>query len=201
MEARVERSESMQHDELSTARSRRHADSASVTGDDSFHDAFVALFDTHFQRIYRFLDRLSGAPDLAADLAQETFIRLYRRGSVPDAPEAWLITVALNLFRNVKTMDARRNRLLTDARVQAVLADPPAAPDQDVNASHDRRRVRIAIDRLSGRDKQLLLLRAEGYGYREIARALDLNEASIGTLLARAKSAFRHACQDVHDAP
>jgi len=39
----------------------------------------------------------------------------------------------------------------------------------------------------------MLLLRAEGYSYREIASALQLNEPSVGTLLARAKRAFREA--------
>ena len=64
-----------------------------------------------------------------------------------------------------------------------------------------RDRVRAALDRLSERDRQILLLRAEGYGYRDLAVALDLNEASIGTLLARAKRAFRDAYEGAGDAP
>jgi RNA polymerase sigma-70 factor (ECF subfamily) len=51
--------------------------------------------------------------------------------------------------------------------------------------------VRRALDRMPERDCNLLLLRAEGFSYRDIAAALELNEASIGTLLARAKTAFR----------
>ena len=47
------------------------------------------------------------------------------------------------------------------------------------------------IDHLPERERQLLLLRAEGYSYRDLARALDLEESSVGTLLARAKRAFR----------
>ena len=50
----------------------------------SFHDRFVGLFQAHFHRLYRYLDRLSGEPELAADLAQEAFVRLYRRGSLPE---------------------------------------------------------------------------------------------------------------------
>jgi RNA polymerase sigma-70 factor (ECF subfamily) len=53
--------------------------------------------------------------------------------------------------------------------------------------------VRSALDRLPARERELLLLRAEGYSYREMADALELNEASVGTLLARAKRAFRLA--------
>ena len=41
------------------------------------------------------------------------------------------------------------------------------------------------------RESRLLLLRAEGYSYRDIAAALELHEASVGTLIARARRAFR----------
>ncbi|MGI0029565.1 MAG: RNA polymerase sigma factor, partial [Nitrososphaera sp.] len=133
----------------------------------SFHDGFVALFDAHFQGLYRYLDRLSGDPDLAADLAQEAFVRLYRRGSFPDRPEAWLITVAMNLFRNARTQGARRLRLLTSARGETLLADPPPSPAQAAESDDSRRRVRTAIDRLPERERRMLLLRAEGYSYRD----------------------------------
>jgi RNA polymerase sigma-70 factor (ECF subfamily) len=161
----------------------------------------VELFHAHFHRLVRYLDRLSGDSELAADLAQEAFIKLHQRGSVPDCPEAWLITVAMNLFRNVKSTSARRRRLLTPARAEASLGDPLPTPGQSAEAADERARVRAAIDRLSERERQLLLLRAEGYGYRDLAQALELNEASIGTLLARAKRAFREAYQSEAHAP
>jgi RNA polymerase sigma factor (sigma-70 family) len=169
--------------------------------DSSFPDLFVELFHAHFHRLYRYLDRLSGDPDLAADLAQETFLRLYNRGSPPDTPEAWLITVATNLFRNASAKSARRARLLTPARGADLLADPAVSPSHATESFELRRRVRATIDALPERDRRLLLLRAEGYGYREIASALDLNEASVGTMLARAKRAFRELYEESPDAP
>jgi RNA polymerase sigma factor (sigma-70 family) len=156
----------------------------------SFHDCFVELFRGHFQRLYRYLDRLSGDPDLAADLAQDTFVRLYRRGSAPDRPEAWLITVATNLFRNARSTHTRRARLLTSRPDGELVADPPAPPLQLMEQEDSRQRVRAALDRLAERERRLLLLRAEGYSYRDLAETLELKEASVGTLLARAKQAF-----------
>lgn len=144
----------------------------------SFHDLFVALFQVHFPRLYRYLDRLSGDPELAAAVAQKAFIRLYRRGALPEAPEAWLINVAMNLFRNAKSTRSR------PSTGQAPIAE------------QSRRRVRSAIDRMPDRERRLLLLQAEGYSYRDMAAALDLNEASIGTLLARAGAAFRECYED-----
>ncbi|HJU90806.1 MAG TPA: sigma-70 family RNA polymerase sigma factor [Gemmatimonadaceae bacterium] len=166
-----------------------------------FHDQFVALFDAYFPRLFRYLDRLTGDPDQAADLAQEAFVRLHTRGSLPNTPEAWLVTVAMNLFRNDKSTRSRRRRLLNVTRGEAVLADPPPSPSHLVIATDASDRVRAALDELPERDRQMLLLHAEGYKYREIAQVLELNEASVGTLLARAKRAFRDACEVKSDAP
>jgi RNA polymerase sigma factor (sigma-70 family) len=169
--------------------------------DSPFSDRFVELFHEHFHRLYRYVDRLSGDPDLASDLVQETFLRLYARGAPPDKPAAWLITVATNLFRNARAKTIRRARLLSPMRGADLLADPAPSPSDTTESLELQRRVRRSIDALPERDRCLLLLRAEGYGYREIAAALGLNEASVGTLLARAKRAFRDLYDEDADAP
>jgi RNA polymerase sigma-70 factor (ECF subfamily) len=156
-----------------------------------FDDQFTGLFRTLFPRLYRYLDRISGDPGLAEDLAQEAFIRLYRRGSLPDAPESWLISVAMNLFRNNRSTASRRRRLLTLGRGERVHSDPASAPDTEIEQRDERQGVRVALDRLPDRDRQMLLLHVEGFSYRDIASVLGLNEASVGTLLARARRAFQ----------
>lgn len=167
----------------------------------SFHEQFTAVFDANFARLFRYLDRLSGEPELAADLAQEAFVRLYERGALPDTPSAWLITVAMNLFRNERGTRSRRRRLLTDARAEHALADRPAGADQFAVADETRRRVRASLDRMPERDRRLLLLHAEGFSYREISAGLGLHEASVGTLLARARRGFRALYEERADAP
>ena len=157
----------------------------------AFHDQYVALFDIHFTRLFRYFDRLSGEPDLAADIAQEAFIKLYDRQAMPDRPEAWLISVAMNLFRNARSTGNRRRLLLTRERGERVYSDPPPSPEQAAIGEESRSRVRAVIDRMPERERELLLLQAEGYSYRDMADALDLKEASIGTLLARARQMFR----------
>lgn len=157
----------------------------------TFRKSFVALFDAHYHRLHRYLNRLSGDPDLAADIVQEAYIKLYERGALPDAPVSWLITVATNLYRNVYTTRARRNRLLEVVPEAKTYADRPVLPVYEVDSADVARRVRAALDRMPEREKQMLLLRAEGYDYREIAGALDLRVTSVGTLLSRAKRLFR----------
>ena len=51
-------------------------------------------------------------------------------------------------------------------------------------------RVREVLGGLKPRDAQLLLLRAEGLAYRELAEALGVQPGSVGTLLARAEAEF-----------
>ena len=151
----------------------------------------TALFEDQFQRIFRLLQRIAGDADLASDLAQEAFVRLYSRGSMPDAPTAWLLTVSLNLLRNTRSTAARRGLLLTPDRATHSLGDDVPAADEALLTAERRSGVRRVLDELTERQVQLLLLSAEGYSYRDIAIALSMNESSVGGLLLRAKREFR----------
>ena len=165
-----------------------------------FPELVREVHDAHYASIFRYLDRLSGDPDLAADIAQETFVRLFRRGSLPDKPDRWLVTVALNLFRNERSMAGRRARL-TARHASALRPASGPSPAERLDALRLQAKVRAALNRLTLRERELLLLRAEGYSYRDLAAVLELNEASIGTLLARAKRAFEAAYEEMDHAP
>ncbi len=165
-----------------------------------FEEEFAVLYHEHFPRLARYLGRRSGDADLAADLVQEAFVRLYRRGKVPEAPGAWLVTVATNLLRNAGSTRARRARLLTPARGADAHSDPLPSPAAAIEADGERRRIRATLEQLAERDQQLLRLRAEGYSYHELACVLGLHEASVGTLLARARTAFRERWEGGGDA-
>ena len=165
----------------------------------SFHDAFAELFAAQHHRLLRVLVRLSGEPELAADLIQEAFVRLYRRGSLPDAPEAWLVTVALNRLRSERATQSRRLRLLAPLAGAAAVNLLPTLEEASASLATSRR-VRAALEQLPERDQRLLVLRAEGFRYHDIAIVLELNEASVGTLLARARRAFLAAYGESPDA-
>jgi RNA polymerase sigma factor (sigma-70 family) len=167
----------------------RDAASENVT----FEAAFRREFDERYAPLARYLARLVGEPESAADLAQEAFVRLFQRGSMPDDPAAWLVSVAHNLLRNERQQIARRLRLLQQRGEELAPRESGPAADAALDARELRANVRRALDALPERERQMLLLRYEGFSYREIARALAINETSVGTLLARAKTAFREA--------
>jgi RNA polymerase sigma-70 factor, ECF subfamily len=155
-------------------------------GDDT---AFERLFLRHYGQVYRVLYSLVGGREQAEDLAQETFLTLYR---LPPAIEpgatliAWLCRVALNRGYNALRGE-RRER----ARAER-LAESPALldPQAELLRAEERARVRAALARLPERQGKLLLLRHAGLAYAEIAAIVDIAPGSVGTLLARAERAF-----------
>ena len=163
--------------------------------DGTFEVQFRQAFADRFASLFRYLDRLSGDPALSADVAQETFVRLYHRGAMPEDIGAWLVSVANNLFRDERRRVSRRVRLLAHRSPEATLGDPAPAPDAHLFSDAEIDAVRAALASMSERDRQLLLLREEGYSYRELAIALGLLESSVGTLVMRARAAFRVAVE------
>jgi RNA polymerase sigma factor (sigma-70 family) len=163
----------------------------------SFEGDFRAAFTTRFPELIRYLYRLSGDAALASDIAQETFVRLYQRGEMPGDARAWLVTVAHNLFRDERRRAGRRRHLLAQRDPAHTMGDEPPAPDAALECDERRQAVQAALNQLSERDRRLLLLRHEGYSYRELAAALSLVDASVGTLLARARSTFRRALEEL----
>jgi len=159
----------------------------------AFEDAVTLLFQQQFKSLFRYLDRLCGDADLAADLAQEAFVRLYERGTVPEEPAGWLFTVATNLLRDAQRTVQRRERIIARH-----LSDPEhhtevGGVDTGIVTAETRDRVRSVLATLPLRDQQLLLLRHEGYTYRELGQMLGIEQGSVGTLLIRATRAFRNA--------
>jgi RNA polymerase sigma-70 factor (ECF subfamily) len=141
------------------------------------------LFEEFYPSLVRMLYRRTGDRDRAEDLAQETFARAV--SAPPDNPRPWLFAVALNLVREDGRKAVTRGRRLELLRNEQ---DRPAAgPEADYERTEDVARVRAALARLNERDREALLLKAEGFGYDEIASTLGLAKGAVGTTLARAR--------------
>lgn len=147
----------------------------------------AAIFDTHHVGLYRYLVRLVGDPDLAADAAQEAFLRLSQRPPhTTQNLKAWLYTVATNYAFDTIKVARRRAEILQKTPDQAPLAAPAVTPDVSLERQERCQAVRIALDGLREKERTTLLMRAEGFSYREIAAALDISSNSVGVVAARA---------------
>jgi RNA polymerase sigma-70 factor (ECF subfamily) len=150
------------------------------------------LYRSTFPDLVRFLHRKVWDAERAKDLAQEAFVRALRHE--PKRPRAWLFQVAANLARDEARMVLRRKKHLvllrgeTESREEAV-KDPAAEMDERERWG----KVRDALDALSDKDREALLLWDAGQSYTEIARHTGLAVGAVGTTLARARRRLAEA--------
>ena len=162
--------------------------SGSTTAPKEARRDFDALFATGYRRLARLLYRVTGDFGRAEEVASEAFWRLHCKPPAADTNlEGWLFRTGLRLALDQLKKDRRR------ARYEALgsLFGFAASPHQVLEQTEERTRVRQALGALKTDQVALILLRAEGLSYAELAAALRLNPGSVGTLLARAGEAFR----------
>jgi RNA polymerase sigma-70 factor, ECF subfamily len=141
------------------------------------------LFDQYYASLVRMLYRRTGDRDRAEDLAQETFARAV--AAPPNNPRPWLFAVALNLVREDGRRAVTRGRRLELLRAET--DQSASGPDAELERREETAKVRAALATLNERDREALLLKAEGFDYEEIAATLGLAKGAIGTTLARAR--------------
>lgn len=144
------------------------------------------LFADNYEGLFRYLVRLTGDSDLAADVAQESFVRLVEKNPGDKGIRAWLYRVATNLVRDNARVSRRRMELLQEKSHRIPHGDPPQDADLSLETEERRKRVRAALDTLSERDRTVLLMREEGFSHEEIANAVGTTTKSVGRMIARA---------------
>jgi RNA polymerase sigma factor (sigma-70 family) len=153
-------------------------------------DSFEALFSAEYGRVARIANRVLADPHEAEDVAQEVFIDFNRlhSASAPYAA-AWLYRAAAHKALNrVRGRRRRERRELTQATDEGAHT---MDPQHMLEVSEDRRQVRQALARLAPKPATVLVLRASGLSYAEVAQALGVGIGQIGTLLRRAEAALR----------
>ena len=152
------------------------------------------LYRTALPDLVRFLHRKVWDKERAKDLAQDTFVRALREN--PDKPRAWLFTVASNLARDEARTAIRRKRHLTLLKTEAEGDSARVDPSEEFERGEREAVVRRALEALSERDREALLLWDAGLDYGEIAGALEISIRSVGTTLARARERLVKAYRD-----
>ena len=141
------------------------------------------LFREYHDSLVRMLMRRTGDRERAEEIAQEVFARAVF--APPRNPRPWLFAVALNLVREEGRRAVTRQRHLVLYK-----AEQPASaerPDQAMERADRIAEVRAALDTLSERDRDALLLKAEAFSYDDIAATLGLARGAVGTTLSRAR--------------
>jgi RNA polymerase sigma-70 factor (ECF subfamily) len=151
------------------------------------------LFHRQYPRLVGLLARITADRGRAEELASEVFCKLSSRPALfrPETNlDGWLYRTAVNLGLDALRADARRRRHEQAAGVEAARTSAGGDPLQDMLRAERRTRVQAVLAALKPVSAKLLLLRHGGFSYGELAAALNLNPASVGTLLARAAAEF-----------
>jgi RNA polymerase sigma factor (sigma-70 family) len=153
-------------------------------------ESFEALFTAEYARVAGIANRVLADPHEAEDVAQEVFIDFHRlhSASAQYAP-AWLhraaAHAALNRLRGARRRQKRELAQAADEGAQTL------DPQKQVEVNEDRRRVRQALAKMAPKPASVLVLRASGLSYAEVAQALGVGIGQVGTLLRRAEIALR----------
>jgi RNA polymerase sigma-70 factor (ECF subfamily) len=155
------------------------------------HDRTVeAAYAAHAAPLLRRLTATTRNPAAAEDLTQEAFMRLVievHAGRIPDDPGAWLHRVGHNL-----AMSRGRRMAVANRRIGEI-APPETAPSPEtltLDAERDSR-LNDALAVLGAIDQRALILAANGYRGREIARSIGRSDGATRTLLCRARMKLR----------
>jgi len=155
--------------------------------------AFEILYARHRQGLYRFLLGLSGKPELADEVFQDTWLSLIRSTSQPQGRatfRTWLFQIARNRLIDHWRKHGAHQPLHDsyDEQLHAI-GDETNDPEQLLNLSRDSQRLESALQTLPADQREVFLLRA--HGDLDLAQIASLTETPLETV----KSRLRYAQQ------
>lgn len=170
-----------------------------AAGDDA---ALNDLMERHATPVFHFLCRMLGNEDDANDLAQETFVRVFRASASFRTNEkfsTWLYTIAANLARNHFRWRSRHLNVSLESESAAteqslgstIPADSPA-PNEQALAVERAAAVRVAVDRLPEDLREAMVLcEWEERSVAEAAAILGTTPKAVESRLYRARQILR----------
>ena len=164
-------------------------------------EAFASLVRDNEKRVYNLALRMTGNQEDALDLAQETFLNAWRglrffKGD--SAFSTWLYRLASNACIDHLRRERRQAQAVSISlddegeERQTDIPDERFCPETELERQELRRAVERGLEQLSAEHRQVLVLREiHGLSYQEIGQALDLEEGTVKSRIARARLALR----------
>lgn len=170
-------------------------------GDDA---AFMTIVSRYKDPITNYIRLMIGDYDRAVELAQETFLRVYRNAERYRNTyqfSTWIYKIATNLAIDEMRWRRRYSRIFSpgpsedtegEGRREWLVADRGLRPDQVLLLEEKRRAVLAAIQGLPKKYRTALVLREiQGLPYERIAEVLGCSTGTVKSRLHRAKEILR----------
>jgi RNA polymerase sigma-70 factor (ECF subfamily) len=151
---------------------------------------FESLYELHGREVWALAYARWMDSDLAMDVTQEAFLRLWRQWEAGDAiqnPRAWLLRVARNLAEDYAKSAFRRNGTQPPELLNGVRSGQPL-PAEVLEREEMFAQLRAVLEELSQPDRDILTLRyALDYDANAIADLLNVNVTAVHMRLSRAR--------------
>ena len=165
--------------------------------------AFEEVYRRFADMVFSLALRMSGDREEAADLSQETFLRIYRhlgrfRGRA--SLKTWIYRVTVNCCRSELRRRSRRRlerRVESSAQRLEEVADERAGPEQ-LTLGHDLgRRLTEALGELPVAFREAVVLRdVHGLSYAEVGEVLGVRIGTVRSRIARGRERLRHRLEE-----
>jgi RNA polymerase sigma-70 factor, ECF subfamily len=178
-----------------------------IAGDSA---AWEEIVQTYNRRIYNICYRFAGSGDVAEDLTQEVFIKMYRTLSTYDPSKGAFVTWVTTITRNLLVDHFRKSKQdrMTDSidtassehedvlPLSEQIQDPSAPPDARVRSREVSEQVHSALGKLSPELREAVILRdLQDMNYREIATVLKVPEGTVKSRINRGRAELARLLQ------
>lgn len=156
--------------------------------------------------LYSFCRSITHNTQEADDLYQDTFVKafeLQRDVVIEKNPKSFLMSVAVNLYRNYKRKLSVRQRIIGIGTVcDEEITEVPSKEqltEEMIIAKEERQMVRQAVEMLSDKYKiPILLFYMEDLSIADISKILKLSEGTVKSRIHRAKKILKQKLEDIH---
>ena len=159
--------------------------------------SLIDCFQQHYPALLQFLARQLSDPDQAADIAQETYLRLVALGepdSTIEQPRAFIFRIASNLAIDQQRREARHSQRRAPEELAGDTSDRRLCAETIHLARERLRQLDTALAELPANCGQALMLsRLDGLTYAEIGQRLGVSESMVARYIAQALRHCRHS--------
>lgn len=156
----------------------------------------IASFQEYYHDLLRYLTRRTGDVERAADIAQDTYIRLAAidPGAAPiENQRAYIYRIAGNLAVDTMRREGRQAAWLSGDEPDEAIPDPTPSAERTLIGRDRLDRFEEALEALPPKARlALLMFRVDGLSHREIAGRLNVSESMVAKYIGQA---LRH-CRD-----